>query len=549
MRTSFTIGKIVAICSFSVFVLLGTLLYQDYGVSFDEISHLEGAEQNYKLITEGRPLPTDRDWRHYGPVFDLSVFMVSRALSLDDIRSNLLLKHLLTFLFYCLALACFYLLCRDYFGNWIPAYFACVLMVVHPRIFADSFYNPKDLPFMSSAMISVFTMLRFLDKPTLMRGIVHAATCAICIDIRIIGVFFPAITAFVAAADELSDKSRSIARASRVGAYAVFFVSLIAFTILFWPHLWASPISRFMETLSFMTRFPWPEKVLYFGEMVPATDLPRHYLPVWILIATPLSVTVFLVIGLFELPFVVNKWLKADRNSAAVFVPYIWFGAPLLAAIVLRPTMYDGWRQFYFLYPPMAMIAAKGAVWLRGSIASIGRKGLKQLTRIVVVLVVLIDLGATVLFMVRAHPNQNVYFNGLVAGVRGAEASFELDYWGLSYRQMLEELLRRNKGAGPILISGSELPVELNTFILPRDQRDRLVYHQTPETIPGDAEYYFLSTFRNMPREWLEKHPPLFTVLVDGAVIGAIFRIEPGRVSGKKGNGARTQDNAPLTSH
>jgi hypothetical protein len=518
------VEKIVVSCSLLAFVSMGAVLFQDYGVSFDEISHLEGAEHNYKLVSDGTPLPTDRDWYHYGPFFDLSVHLLSRLLSFDDIRTRLLFKHLVTFLFYCSALVCFYLLCRKYFDNWIWAYLACVLMIIHPRIFAESFYNPKDLPFMSAAIISGFTMFKFTEKPRIAIGILHGLATAICIDIRIIGVFFVALTFAIIVADELR-KVHNIGKSKRITSYCGFIVSLFVFTILLWPHLWASPINRFMDTLAVMARFPWPEKVLYFGQMIPATDTPLHYLPTWILITTPLSISVFFVIGWLGFPTMLNRWRKTGA-SAAVFLPYLWFGIPFVAAVIMKPTMYDGWRQFYFLYPPLVILAVQGLMWFWEMAAAINRRYLALAARTGMILFIAADLGASAGFIIRSHPHQNVYFNGLVAGVRGAEGVFELDYWGLSYRKMLEEVLIRNKGSRSIPIAGSELPVELNTYILPKAQRERLVYYLSPDKIPRGTEYYFLSTFRGLSREWLLKYPPVFTVSVDGAVIGAAFQIK-----------------------
>ncbi len=46
-------------------------------------------------------------------------------------------------------------------------------------------------------------------------------------------------------------------------------------------------------------------------------------------------------------------------------------------------------------------------------------------------------------FMIRNHPHQNVYFNELVGGVNGADGKFDMDYWGLSYKQLYEKLLKQ----------------------------------------------------------------------------------------------------------
>jgi hypothetical protein len=42
--------------------------------------------------------------------------------------------------------------------------------------------------------------------------------------------------------------------------------------------------------------------------------------------------------------------------------------------------------------------------------------------------------------MVRLHPYQYAYFNNIAGGIRGAQHSFMLDYWGLAFKQAGTEL-------------------------------------------------------------------------------------------------------------
>src|SRR5207249_7353013 len=63
-----------------------------------------------------------------------------------------------------------------------------------PRIFAESFINSKDIPFMAATIVAIYTLVQLLDRRTLRAALIHALATGILIDIRILGIFMPAMT-------------------------------------------------------------------------------------------------------------------------------------------------------------------------------------------------------------------------------------------------------------------------------------------------------------------------------------------------------------------
>jgi hypothetical protein len=88
--------------------------------------------------------------------------------------------------------------------------------------------------------------------------------------------------------------------------------------------------------------------------------------------------------------------------------------------IVRHLTLYDGIRHVFFIVPPLAIIAAAG--W--------DRLLEESRTRLVAGLLVAVGIAEPLVFQVRNHPNQNVYFSPVIGGPRGAFLNFEMDYWG-----------------------------------------------------------------------------------------------------------------------
>jgi hypothetical protein len=122
-------------------------------------------------------------------------------------------------------------------------------------------------------------------------------------------------------------------------------------------------------------------------------------------------------------------------------------------------------------------------------------------------------------FMVRNHPYQNVYFNFL-AGKDMAVISrtYEMDYWGLSYREALEYILKNDPD--PLIdICVANHPGRFNALILPRKERKRLRYVKRP----GEARY-FLSEHRRHKEAYPYKNE-YYSVVVDGAKILTVFKM------------------------
>ena len=189
-------GGVVAVGCLATLLVTGGAVLDDFGVSFDETMQRQIGIANYLYLSQGATQLFDRDFpeRHYGPVFEVLLVVVEKQLGLSDSRAIYLVRHGLTFLLFGVAVAFFHRLCLRQFRSWRTAIFGCCCLVLSPRIFADSFYNSKDLPFLSVFVVSVYTLVRFLDEGTARRAFWHALSCAVLTDIRIVGLVVPAIT-------------------------------------------------------------------------------------------------------------------------------------------------------------------------------------------------------------------------------------------------------------------------------------------------------------------------------------------------------------------
>lgn len=467
---------------FILLLLAGIFIFKDYGISWDEPVHLERGHGFLDYIFRGdRRLIMDGNFeRSYGAFPDVILAAVERGFRLQrGSRALFLVRHFILFLIYCLGVGFFFLLGRKIFASWELGLLGSLMLVLSPRIFAHAFYNPKDIPLMSAMIVAFYTLVRFLERPAGGRLAWHALACALATDVRMTGMltFFLTGAAFLF----LLWESRKVGKkVLLVFKQALLFVFLYVFlTVLLWPTLWENPISRFVSALRFSTSVPWRGSLLYLGKFFNYGYVPWHYIPVWIAISTPLLYLGLFLIGTCALvsDFFKKRSVSGLRRTWG-FLVLLWFFIPPLASILYGVRTFDEWRHLFFIYPALLLISLKGfsaayeavkkAKWARSPLTA----------KLVLTAVVLVGLAPVGFFMVKYHPHQNVYFNRLAGRDMASVAQkFELDYWGLSYKQGLEYLLRFDPSE-EIKVAVDNRPGELNVLILPRDQRRRLIIVQ-----------------------------------------------------------------------
>ena len=207
---------------------------------------------------------------------------------------------------------------------------------------------------------------------------------------------------------------------------AIYTLIAIMAMYLTWPYLWPDPIGRFIETVQVMAQHPWPGTVLFNGATYRANGLPASYMPVLLTIQLTEPVWVLFAVGLAVAIYGAIKRHMESRELLALTL--VWFVLPLVTFMIVRPTMYDNFRQSFFIVPPIFFMAGLAFEQIRKPI----------LQNALIALVVLPGLIASV----KLHPYEYIYYNQFVGGVNDVVHQFELDYWGTSYREAAQELNR-----------------------------------------------------------------------------------------------------------
>jgi len=298
---------------------------------------------------------------------------------------------------------------------------------------------------------------------------------------------------------------------------SIYFIMSIGALIFFFPALWINPIQEIFYGLQQLSRFPWPGgMVLYRGAMVEATNLPWHYVPVWVFITTPIIISLFFMIGLC---FLFINFFKHPRifikQDFWYVIILLWLSVPVASILLIRSVLYDGWRHLFFIYPAYILLAVYGFK----NIERIQFRRIKKNFRTYILYgIILIGLFPPVRFIYQNHPHEYVYFNRFAGrNYQEIKHKYEMDYWGLSYFDALKDLVLLN--AQPqISVKFDNTPGKLNVKMLSPENADRI-------TIKNDINQaeLFMTNYRWHPQDY--DMELFYAVSINDANISSIYRV------------------------
>lgn len=518
---------------FFALLIAGFIAHDDYGVAWDEpaaraigaanANHLRTlwiqATQPELAAKETQLYHLDQFGDNaYGVAVELPLFVAEIALGITKDRDTYNLRHLLTFLLCYISVFFFYLTLKRRFNSWKWALLGCSFLILTPQIFAHSFFNSKDMGFLAFYTIALYTLVRFLDDQSIKNASLHGVSTALAICARMPGLLILPITllfCFLMLNRNPVTKRSLVKTLIGISAYGI----VVAFcTILFWPYLWESPIKQFLEAYHKMSQYPLMLKIRYLGQYIYAPDVPWTYIPVWISLTVPLLYQIAFYFGAVSITKSFLYRTKATLHSKSQWIDGVFLSAtllPIAAVIVSGSTLYGGWRHLYFIYPAFIFVAIGGVrlIWIHS-------KKLRNFPKnaVLTTLLALITLTplSGAMFMVRHHPHQHLFFN--IIGKKYSDG-FDLDYWGLSYRNALEHILKTDSRKN-IRIVFENTSGWHNLKMLNPEDRNRIetVSYQEIE----DADYFISNYF------FLEDHDQKWKNYADGKFpyTGEVYNVE-----------------------
>ena len=502
------LGLILFIIAF----IIALFTYENYGMSWDEPMQKRTGEINYDYIfSNDNSLLTWKD-RDYGVAFEVPLIIIEKVLNLNDSRDIFTMRHLVTHCFFLISCYFLFLLIDYLYKNKLLATVGFLFLLLHPRIYAHSFFNSKDIPFLSMLIICLYYSVKAFDKKSTLRFIGLGMCVGVLINLRIMGVLILLSSLLILVIDLIKTKEKK----TNIKLIAIFLISTCLTLYVTWPFLWGDPFKNFVFTFQNMARFRWDSTVLFNGEEIKATKLDWKYIPTWFSITTPV---IYLLLGFTGFLLLIFRFIKhpkefidnSIKRTNLIFLGY--FLAPLIAVIVFQSVLYDGWRQMYFIYPPFILLCIYSVYYLINK-----SKRISTLTLVCIFGTFILTLTS----MIRVFPLQNVYFNELfyASSPEYLRKNFEMDYWGVSYKQSLEYILKVDSSPS-IDVSVENLPGQINVDMLTYEERTRI------NIVPKDSATYFITNYRWHPKDYNEyKNFKFHSLSVGENTVSQIFKFK-----------------------
>ena len=524
---------------FLVFLSLFTIglsFYKDFGISIDENYHRESGKLYYSYIksffigsniqesvtlNDVKIAVSDLAFRQPA-IFDVFAEFIIDFIDNPTIQQVFFTRHFLNFLIFLFSCFFFYLILRKRFKKNFYAYLGLILLFFSPRIFGESFYNNKDIIFLSISIIFIFFALRFFEKKSYLNAFYFGLFSGLAFDIRVMAILYIFGAYLIFFLQYLDDKRFLV---KNLKYLILSLITTILSIYIFWPYLWFDPINNIFNFL-FMLKSNIPDvQNLYFGEYYLSKNTPWHYNIIWIIITIPTVVTFFSILGLyFLLKNIIKNIFQLDNKnhkfwkSNSTMFDYYFIICVLIILIsnLIFAVNYDGWRQTYFLYPFLVILSISGLSILMSKFNEIRLKYF-------IFFLIFLEISFSIFWIFKNHPHQYIYFNPIFKNI--TLNKFQLDYWGISNRSSLEYILKKEKKDKIKVATVSFTLLEDSLRVLDETGRNKIsIVHNLKE-----ADY----VVDNYRKKWDKidnfnllktNFKKIHNLIIDGNIISTIYK-------------------------
>ena len=427
-----------------IYFIVGAYFSLNNGLSFDEWAEQRIWDYNvahFKNNLFGFGIDKSFDNfipKYYGigfqiisqPIQLLLSDLILKFQNINSYGAHLVSKHFVVFLSFFISGIFFHLLIKKINKNILFTYTTTFLYLLYPYLFGHSLFNPKDIPFLSFWIICTYFSIDIFTKLTkelylqYIDVILISFLTAFLLSIRITGVliFIQYIFTFLIFLNVEKISFNYFLKKMYRNIFS-FILLTLAFTYLLYPVFWKDPF-LLLEAINVMSNYPNNVCTLTLGKCMYSSKLAPTYIPIWFSVKLPLII----LIGLFLLPFTEKKIFtgKGVKLTFGTLMLSI-FLIPIIL-ILKKAHLYDEIRQIMFLIPLIFIVSLC-------SLFIFSKKLFYTLA--------FLTISVFIVENIKIYPSQYVWFN-TPSRVLNLSKNFELDYWGLSSRNIAENIRIQN---------------------------------------------------------------------------------------------------------
>lgn len=429
-KNNYVLGFFIAL----IFFAIGVLTVSHYGINIDEPNHfLRGQSLFHYLITGNKtyndlsPGSRRSAWQDDGQngIYYLSGKKNASHPALNDIGAasfnyifyqklgiigDLEAYHLFEIFTSSLLVFLIYVIISTQYGKF-AAIVGTLSLALYPLFYGETHFNIKDPVETTFFSFTIFLLYLGISKKKVIYFILSGVSFAAALGTKFNAFFIPVIIipyVIIRFFPGIKESKLSILKKIPLRIYLSLITAALAsitIYIYFNPQLWTNPLGRFIEQFS------------YYGDIGTGTNYQNKYLLygwnlypwLFVAISTPLIILFYATLGLG----ITLKKISREKSKFSLLV-ILWFIIPLLRVSVPGTSIYSGVRQIMEYIPAMAILSGLGAVYVRSLLTRYVR--IKTLASIII----LMSFIPLIYKLWQLHPNENVFINPLVGGLRGA---------------------------------------------------------------------------------------------------------------------------------
>lgn len=407
--------------------------------------------------------------------------------------------------------------------GFLPGIIAAMTLAAYPFFFAESHYNIKDIPELAFYASTLIAFYYWITRSKWRWYLIFVCSFFLAFGTKWNILFIP----FILIPWCLSIRKTDVFRhwwtmRAKLALLLVVFVSLVLL-VLVWPYLWVSPLLRLIDIFKFYgdeAGLRIKNDYSFYTYLLPFTYFATHIDLRAILLVigmTPIPVLLLLILGLLS-----AYGYRHLHHGAGLFI-LSWLLVPIGKHVIFRIAIISSIRQYMEFLPALAIIAGIGGTRLINRIS----KGV-LISKVFVSICFIILYTLSLSYIVRSHhPNENVYFNRIFAGLSGAQQYFHLD-WPISYDNPFKQAVDwLNNTAQPnatlAFVDGT------NIAISPLWLRPDIHVGSSFSDMKQSGEYIITLVRPFPPQEFLYPYldrflQPLHQIRVDGVALLSIWR-------------------------
>jgi hypothetical protein len=456
-------SSVILLLFITIYIVYSYVSYRHYGITADEYSayvsgdiwyHYFLSEQSqFSFLVRYNPLISE-----HNRIYPTILYALTRTLNYEK-------YHFLNMLFVIpLFVGVYYSVVQQYKKS-LYGLIAMLVVLLTPRFLGDIPANPKDVPFAVAYLISItaiyFSTSAVFTKYPFVKVIFIGCLLGYTQSLRAVGfTLYPVYFIW-----SVYKNKKSVVN-SFFETLCTLFIALFVMCVI-WPAVGSNFFANLKKYFALSSDYSlWDGTTLFLGKYYTDKNIPRSYMPIWLVVTMPLT---YLVVSIYGFIIVLKKRIFNFHTFIACLIVYnfaIYF--------LINPVSYNGIRHFMYIVLLISLFASLSLFELIESTP-------KKIYVVVCVFFICYQL-VTLYKISKLFPYQYIYFNELLGSYNTTATKFDTDYWGTSYKELslkIKQTTTQNPNVPVKYYSckmGSAVDYYLQNVAIPVDKPEKADY-------------------------------------------------------------------------